>query len=77
MKQGLHSGGTSFFQACVMGGAVRWAKGLQEFADRGKMMEALSHEFLYYILSRQGSEAVMREGDYLLLTSAVLLEQLD
>ena len=41
---GIYPGGTSFFQSRVMGGADTWAEGLQEFEDRGKMMEALSHD---------------------------------
>ncbi|MEO6876746.1 MAG: substrate-binding domain-containing protein [Opitutaceae bacterium] len=146
---GIYPGGTSYFQTRVMGGADTWAEGLQEYADRSKMMEALSHdplgiaytgicyrtpqtkplalaetaagpyveptrvnvasrtyplsrlvylyfapdqpsgepadpkvdpkvrEFLRYILSRQGQQAVIREGDYLPLTGAVLRQQLE
>jgi phosphate transport system substrate-binding protein len=145
---GLYPGGVSFFQNRVMGGADTWNESLQEFDDRGQMMEALSKdrygiayaamvhktaevktlalaekpgeqyieptrktvanrtyplarfayiyfapdqpngdpadpkvdpkvkEFLRYILSRQGQQDVVREGDYLPLTVTVVREQL-
>ena len=146
---GIYPGGTSFFQARMMGGADTWAEGLREFEDRGKMMEALSRdplgiaytgmcyatpqtkplalaekdgapfvaptrdnvasrayplsrlvylsfapdqpggdpadprvdpkvrEFLRYVLSRQGQADVIREGDYLPLSAALIHEQLE
>jgi phosphate transport system substrate-binding protein len=42
----------------------------------GKPLEPKSREFLRYILSREGQEAVQREGKYLPLTAEVVREQL-
>ena len=41
---GIYPGGATFFQTRVMGGADTWAEGLQEFADRKAMMDALAHD---------------------------------
>lgn len=142
---GIYPGGISFFQTRVMGGADSWNESLLEYADRVKMMAALSNdrygiaytslnyqtpqtkpvalaerdgdpfvelsratatdrtyplvrtayiyfapdhpdgspakvdpkirEFLLYILSRQGQQDIVREGDYLPLTPALAAEQ--
>jgi phosphate transport system substrate-binding protein len=42
----------------------------------GKPIDPNSKEFLRYILSREGQEAVQREGKYLPLTAEVAREQL-
>src|SRR5260370_37045095 len=42
----------------------------------GKPLDPKSKEFLRYILSREGQEAVQREGKYLPLTAEVVREQL-
>ena len=42
----------------------------------GQPLDAKAKEFLRYILSREGQEAVQREGNYLPLTAAVVREQL-
>ncbi len=42
----------------------------------GKPIEPTVREFLRFVLSREGQDAVTREGDYLPLTAAVLREQL-
>ncbi len=42
----------------------------------GKPIEPTVREFLRFVLSREGQEAVMREGDYLPLTAEVVREQL-
>ncbi len=42
----------------------------------GKPLDPKSREFLRYILSREGQEAVQREGKYLPLTAEVAREQL-
>jgi phosphate transport system substrate-binding protein len=41
---GIYPGGVSFFQTRVMGGADSWDEHLIEFADRKKMMQALSED---------------------------------
>jgi phosphate transport system substrate-binding protein len=43
--------------------------------DAREEVEPKLKEFLRYVLSRQGQEQVAREGDYLPLTGAVLLDQ--
>ena len=42
----------------------------------GEPIDPKLHEFLRYVLSRQGQEDVMKEGDFLPLTPALLQEQL-
>lgn len=42
----------------------------------GQPVDPKLHEFLRYVLSRQGQEDVMKEGDFLPLTPALLQEQL-
>ncbi len=42
----------------------------------GKSIEPTVKEFLRYVLSREGQQAVIREGDYQPLTAAVIREQL-
>jgi len=42
----------------------------------GEPADPRLHEFLRYVLSRQGQEDVMKEGDFLPLTPALLQEQL-
>ena len=48
------------------------------YVDRppGKAMEPRLKEYLRYILSRQGQDAVQRDGKYLPLTAEVVREQL-
>ena len=48
------------------------------YADRvpGRPLDPRVREFLRYILSREGQEAVARDGKYLPLTAAVAQEQL-
>jgi phosphate transport system substrate-binding protein len=47
------------------------------FANRGKdgATKPLVREFLRYVVSRQGQEAVERDGKYLPLTAQVALQQ--
>jgi len=42
----------------------------------GEPVDPRLHEFLKYVLSRQGQEDVMKEGDFLPLTPSLLQEQL-
>jgi phosphate transport system substrate-binding protein len=42
----------------------------------GEPVDPKLHEFLRYVLSRQGQEDVMKEGDFLPLTPALLQQQL-
>ena len=42
----------------------------------GAKMDPLVKEFLRYILSREGQEAVQRDGKYLPLTAEVVREQI-
>src|SRR6266436_5323788 len=42
----------------------------------GRPLDAKAKEFLRYILSREGQEAVQREGKYLPLTAEMVREQL-
>jgi phosphate transport system substrate-binding protein len=44
--------------------------------EPGKTLDPLVKEFLRYVLSREGQEAVQRDGKYLPLTAAVASEQL-
>jgi phosphate transport system substrate-binding protein len=44
--------------------------------EPGKTLDPLVKEFLRYVLSREGQEAVQRDGKYLPLTAAVAREQL-
>lgn len=44
--------------------------------DKGKPVDPLKREFLRYILSREGQEAVQQDGKYLPLTAAAAREQL-
>ncbi len=48
------------------------------YANRapGKTIDPLIKEYLRYVLSREGQEAVQRDGKYLPLTAAVAVEQL-
>lgn len=41
---GIYPGGITYFQTRVFGGADSWNEALLEFADRKKMMDALSHD---------------------------------
>jgi phosphate transport system substrate-binding protein len=43
--------------------------------DRAPKVDPKIKEFLRYILSRQGQEDVLREGDYLPLTPELVREQ--
>ncbi|MDD3180423.1 MAG: substrate-binding domain-containing protein [Opitutaceae bacterium] len=49
---------------------------LHAIRENGKALEPRVREFIRYILSREGQEAVVREGDYLPLTEAVVRKQL-
>jgi phosphate transport system substrate-binding protein len=42
----------------------------------GEPVDPKLHEFLRYVLSRQGQEDVLKEGDFLPLTPTLLQEQL-
>ena len=42
----------------------------------GTPVDPRLNEFLHYVLSRQGQEDVMKEGDFLPLTSQLLQQQL-
>jgi phosphate transport system substrate-binding protein len=44
--------------------------------ESGKALDPKFREFMRYILSREGQEAVMRDGKYLPLTAAVVAKQL-
>jgi phosphate transport system substrate-binding protein len=44
--------------------------------DKGKPIDPKAKEFLRYILSREGQEAIQRDGKYLPLTAQAVLEQL-
>ena len=44
--------------------------------EKGKPIDARVKEFLHYILSREGQDAVQRDGKYLPLTAEVAREQL-
>ena len=76
---GLYPGGVSYFQSKVMGGADIWNEHLREFADRKRMMAALSQDrygIAYAPIAYETAQvkslalAEARGGPYVALTRA-------